>query len=256
MKILVKIGGTLVDNFEILHNLAQQVAAVSQAGYQLVVVHGGGRQLTRFLDERGISSHFIGGMRVTSEPAMDAVLKIFAGSVNKQLVGALRAAGANPVGISGIDGRLTTASRMSEELGFVGRVDHVDPALITLLLNAGMVPVVACVAGDDQGSAWNINADQMAIACARALAVDRLIFLTDVPGVLDADGLVLPKLNLDQVRGLIESGVAAGGMQAKLNAASAAVTGGIPAVVIAPGAAIDIVAKLLNGEPAGTEIRH
>ena len=144
------------------------------------------------------------------------MVKVLAGSVNKQLTGAVRAAGANAVGLSGMDGRLTTASQMSEELGWVGRVNSVDATLLALLTDAAMIPIVACVAGDEQGRAWNINADQMAVACASAFGVDRLIFLTDVAGVLDAAGAILPVLDAERIRVLIDSGVAKGGMRAKL----------------------------------------
>ncbi len=250
----MKIGGTLVDEPNSRQALGIQIAAAQKEGHAIVIVHGGGRQLTRHLEERGIESRFIDGLRVTSDESMDAVLKVLAGSVNKQLTGALRAAGANSVGISGVDGRLTTASRMAEELGWVGRIQQVDASLLRLLTNAGMVPVVACVAGDDRGLAWNINADQMAVACAEAFGADALIFLTDVAGVLDANGDLLPSLNLESLRGLIESGVARGGMRAKLNAAAAAVAAGIRAVVIAPGSRANVLDLLLAGERCGTEI--
>jgi acetylglutamate kinase len=242
-----------VDDPVRLRDLAGQIASAG-AQHQVTVVHGGGRQLTAFLDERGIASRFINGLRVTTTETIGAVLKILAGSVNKQLVAALRAAGANPVGISGVDGRLTTAVRMSEELEWVGRVTDADARLLHTLMDAAFLPVVACVAGDDQGNIWNINADQMATACARALAADQLIFLTDVAGVLDATGRLLPAIDLAQARELIASGVARGGMQAKLEAACAGIQGGVQSVVIAAGASQDIVARLLSGEAAGSRL--
>lgn len=254
MRVLVKIGGTLVDEPGLRQALGIQIAAAQRDGHTIVVVHGGGRQLTQHLEERGIESRFIDGLRVTTDESMDAVLKVLAGSVNKQLTGALRAAGANPVGISGVDGRLTTASRMSEQLGCVGSIQQVDATLLRVLTHAGMIPVVACVAGDDCGRAWNINADRMAVACAEAFGADRLIFLTDVPGVLDANGDLLPSLNPESLIALIESGVARGGMRAKLTAAAAAVAVGIRSVCIAPGADADVLLGLLAGERFGTEI--
>ena len=256
MKLLVKIGGTLVDDAGLRQRLAAQIDTAQKQGHAVVVVHGGGRQLTGFLAERGFESRFVDGLRVTNDATMDAVLKVLAGSVNAQLVGALRAAGAMAVGLSGIDARLTTATRMSEELGWVGRIQSADASLLHLLTDAGLIPVVACVAGDDQGRAWNINADQMAVACAQAFSADRLIFLTDVAGVLDREGHLLPFLNGDQISHLIESGVARGGMQAKLNSASTAALGGVASIVIASGAADDVLGRIVAGERCGTEIQY
>jgi acetylglutamate kinase len=256
LRLLIKIGGTLVDDKAKRTSLAHQIAAVLQPDRQIVVVHGGGKQLTKYLDNQGVESHFVNGLRVTGQEAMDAVVKILAGTVNKNLVGALRAAGVPAVGISGIDGRLTTAEQMSEELGHVGRVVGTDASVLQLLTLGHFVPVVACVAGDDDGQAWNINADQMALACAQAFQADRVIFLTDVPGVLGGNGSMIPQMTVDEAGGLIVAGVAKGGMQAKLEAASAAVRAGVASVVIVDGAEPDVLQRLLSGEPAGTEIRQ
>ncbi len=144
---------------------------------------------------------------------------------------------------------------MSAELGMVGRVREVDPSLMNLLIGAGYLPVIACVAGDEEGRAWNINADQMAIACALAFRAEMLIFLTDVTGVMDAEGHVQAALTTAEARALIEKEVARGGMRAKLEAASAAVEGGVGAVVIAPGAALGVVAAVISGNSTGTAIK-
>ena len=131
-----------------------------------MVVHGGGKQMTRFLAERGVESQFVNGLRVTGPAVVDALLKVFAGSVNHELVAGLNAAGALAVGLSGIDSFLVEAEQMDPALGAVGRVTRANPALLDLLTANGFVPVVACVAGDRQGRIYNINADQMAVACA------------------------------------------------------------------------------------------
>ena len=162
-----------------------QIAAQAQRGIEIVVVHGGGKQMTRFLAERGIESRFVNGLRVTTPETMDAVLKVLAGSVNHELVAALIAAGARAVGLSGVDGDLVEAEQMDPALGMVGRVTRANPELLDLLVGAGYLPVVACVAGSRDGRMYNVNADQMAAACAAALRADQLIFLTDVDGVLD-----------------------------------------------------------------------
>ena len=254
MKALIKLGGTLLDAPELRASLAAQIAAQSRRGIEITVVHGGGKQMTRFLAERGVESQFVNGLRVTTPETMDAVLKVLAGSVNQELVAALIAAGVSAVGLSGVDGNLVEAEPMDPALGMVGRIRHSNPALLDLLLSRGFVPVVACVAGDGTGRMYNVNADQMATACAAGWRADRLIFLTDIAGVLDAAGNVQPVLTAATCSRLIADGVATGGMQAKLNAATAALDQGVAEIDIAPGALPGVLARLLDGEPVGTRI--
>jgi acetylglutamate kinase len=254
VKVLIKLGGTLLDGAESRHSLAHQIAAERARGVELVVVHGGGKQMTRYLAERGIESTFVGGLRVTTPETLDAVLKIFAGTVNHELVASLNRAGALAVGLSGIDALLAEAVEMDPALGAVGRVTQSNPALLHLLVTAGYVPVVACVAGDRQGRVYNVNADQMAVACAVAFGAERLVFLTDVDGVLDGERRIRRILTAAESRDLIAGGVATGGMQAKLNAALDALAGGVGRVRIAPGAAPDAVERVLGGEEIGTEM--
>jgi acetylglutamate kinase len=189
----------------------------------------------------------VGGLRVTTPETLDAVLKVFAGSVNHQLVASLNRAGALAVGLSGIDAFLVEAEQLSPALGAVGRVTRSNPALLDLLTANGYLPVVACVAGDRQGQVYNVNADQMAVACAAAFGARQLIFLTDVEGVLDGAGRVRPVLTVAESRALIADGVATGGMQAKLEAAMAALAGGVEQVRIAPGAVEGVLERVLAG---------
>jgi acetylglutamate kinase len=254
VRLLVKLGGTLLDSEETRRRLAREVAGVARQGHSLVLVHGGGKQMTRFLAERGVESRFIDGLRVTTPETIDAVLKVFAGSVNKQLVAALIEAGVEAVGLSGVDACLVEAELLRPELGQVGRPVRANAALLECLAGGGYLPVVACVAGDRQGRIYNVNADQMAVACASAFRADRLVFLTDVDGVLDADKRLLPLLSLEASEALIRSGVATGGMQAKLTAAGQALRDGIPQVVIAPGGAANTIRRLVAGEAAGTRL--
>jgi len=254
VKLLVKLGGTLLDAPAQRDSLAAQLAAARAAGAELVVVHGGGKQMTRYLGERGIESHFVNGLRVTTPETVDAVLKVFTGSVNHELVAALNCAGALAVGLSGIDGLLVEAEQMDPALGAVGRVTKSNGALLHVLVDSGYLPVVACVAGDRQGRIYNVNADQMAVACASSFGAQRLIFLTDVEGVMDGDRRVQPSLTVAQSRALIETGVATGGMLAKLTAAMAALAAGIAQVQIVAGATANVIARLLDGERIGTSI--
>jgi acetylglutamate kinase len=252
--ILVKLGGTLLDSTETRAALATQIATAHGRGIPLVVVHGGGRQMTRFLAERGVESRFVNGLRVTTPEAIDAVLKVFTGTVSKELVAAINAAGALAVGLSGVDALLAEAEPMDPALGAVGRVIRVNHRLIDLLVQNGFVPSIACVASDRQGRIYNVNADQMAVSCATALTASQLIFLTDVPGVLDGAGHICSVLTAAESEDLISSGVATGGMQAKLNAAIAAIHGGVGQVLIAPGAAEDVLHRVLQGEAIGTRM--
>jgi acetylglutamate kinase len=254
VKLLVKLGGTLLDAVDSRDGLARQIAAARSAGHEIVVVHGGGKQMTRYLTERGIQSTFVGGLRVTTPETVDAVLKVFAGSVNHELVAAVNRAGSLAVGISGIDSFLVEAEQMDPALGAVGRVTKSNPGLLHLLTENGFVPVVACVAGDRQGQVYNVNADQMAVACAGAFGAQQLIFLTDVDGVLDASKQVCPLLTAVASHKLIEGGIATGGMQAKLTAALSALAAGVQQVRIAPGASEGVLERILAGEEIGTRM--
>jgi acetylglutamate kinase len=253
VKVLIKLGGTLLDDAAKRANIAQQLAEVAKR-VELVVVHGGGKQVTQFLAERGIESRFINGLRVSDGVVIDAVSKVIAGSVNKQLVAAIAAAGQPAVGLSGVDGGLTTAAPFQPDLQFVGRPERSDGTLFRLLLGAGYLPVIACIAGDASGNIYNVNADQMAVSCALGWQADKLLFLTDVAGVKDGDGQVVPTLTPSAARRLVASGVARGGMQAKLEAALSSLEGGLTEIIVAPGQQPAICRRLLAGENLGTRL--
>ncbi len=254
MRVLIKLGGALLDAEASRRRLAKELTEASEHGVRLVVVHGGGKQMTRFLAERGIESRFIEGLRVTTPEVLEAVLQVLGGSVNQELVAAFIEAGARAVGLSGVDACLVEAESMGAALGAVGRPVRSNPELLELLTSRRYVPVVACVAGDRQGRIYNVNADQMAAACAVGFAAERLVFLTDVQGVLDSRGQTLPVLTAAESQALIEQGVASGGMLAKLKAAIQAVRQGVQQVVIAPGAEPNIVSRLLAGESVGSRL--
>jgi acetylglutamate kinase len=256
VKVLVKLGGTLLDEDSSRRRLAGELASLvrSEPGLQLAVVHGGGKQMTRFLAERNVESRFVGGLRVTTPEVVDAVLKVFTGTVNRGLVASLVEAGAAAVGLSGIDACLVEAEQLDPELGAVGRPVRCNPGLLELLTRGGYLPVVACVAGDRHGRIYNVNADQMAAAVAAAFGAARLFFLTDVVGVRDAAGAIVRELDAAAAQRLVAEGVATGGMQAKLNSACEALGHGIGEVRIAPGAEPDVLGRLLAGEELGTRL--
>ncbi len=254
MKALVKLGGTLIDTLESRTRLTSEIAALVGGGERVVVVHGGGKQMTRFLTERGVESRFVNGLRVSTSEVIDALLKCLAGTVNHELVAAFTAAGCRAVGLSGLDASLVTAEQVSPELGATGRPVKVDTSLLNLLALRGFIPVVACIAGGAKGEIFNVNADQMAVGVASAYHAKRLYFLTDVDGVRDESGAIAPKLTVKDIDRLIASGVATGGMQAKLEAAKSALKSGVVEIIIAPGQRPGILASLAAGEAVGTRI--
>lgn len=253
MKLLIKVGGTLLDEADSRNRIASRIVEIARE-YETVLVHGGGKQLTRFLESQGVNSSFINGMRVSDAAVIDGLTKVIAGSVNKQFVAALIAAGEAAVGISGVDGHLTKAVQLSPEMQFVGRPIATESRLLDLLVNAGYLPVIACLAGDTRGAIFNVNADQMAVSCAIGWRADKLIFLTDVPGVKNATGEIAPFLTVADVRDLIGGGIAHGGMQAKLEAATLALTSGIEEVMIGPGNESRVLQRLLAGDAIGTRM--
>jgi acetylglutamate kinase len=253
VKVLIKVGGTLLDEQAKRLDMARQLAwAAKQC--ELTVVHGGGKQVTKFLEDRGVKSEFIGGLRVSDGTVIDAVTQVIAGGVNKQLVAALIGAGCPAVGISGVDGGLIKARQLSPEMKFTGKPIEADGKLLHTLIEAGFLPVVACIAGDARGNVYNVNADQLAVSCAAGWGADKLFFLTDVPGVKDSSGETIPNLDPSDVRELISAGIARGGMQAKLESSVRALESGLRQVIIAPGQAQDICQDLIEGRIRGTSI--
>ncbi|MBI4458704.1 MAG: acetylglutamate kinase [Acidobacteria bacterium] len=239
MKLVVKIGGTLLGSAADHLRLAQRIGEQWQAGHEILLVHGGGKQLTQYLERAGITNRFLDGLRVTTEESLDGVLKVFAGTINHQLLAAFHQAGVSAAGISGIDGGSLVATRRvgerGQDWGYVGQVQKVNPRLWEALLDAHFVPVLASLAVGDDGQIYNVNADQVAVACAVHLKAEVLVFLTDVDGVRDAQGRVLSRLGAEEIPALLKSGVATGGMLAKLNAVLEALMHDVPRVVIANG---------------------
>ena len=237
MKVVIKIGGTALDDKVMLRKCAHAIVELSRGGHQVAVVHGGGKALTRTLKLLGKESEFVDGLRVTDSETRDVALMVLAGIVNKSLVAAIGAAGVPALGLCGGDG-LTFRARKKpphrHDLGFVGEIVSVEARWLEAIWQQGGIPVLSSVALGNDGEYYNINADQMAAACAIACHANTLIFLTDVPGVKGADGLVIRWLNTKQVSGLIEESVIAGGMLPKLEACRHALRHGVGRVRILP----------------------
>jgi acetylglutamate kinase len=254
LKVVVKIGGTLLEDAAGRARMGAMLAEVFPQ-YRALVVHGGGKQLTGYLERLGVASEFLNGLRVTSPEALDGVIKVFAGTVNHQLLAALHAAGVRAVGISGIDGGCLAAEPLrgpkGESWGLVGKITGASPQVWDALIAADLLPVMAPLGVGKDGQIYNVNADQAAVACAVHWKADALIFLTDVDGVRDAAGKILPRIAGETIPTLLASGAVTGGMMAKLNAVEEALAGGLSRVVIANGRAQPDWESLFSGKGEG-----
>jgi acetylglutamate kinase len=244
MRIVIKIGGAALEDEATLHKCARAAVEMAKDDHRVVVVHGGGTALTRTLKLLGKQSDFINGLRITDAETRDVALMVLAGMVNKKVVAAIVRAGLPAVGFCGGDG-MTFRARKKEtkgyDLGFVGEICAVEPRWFQAIWNEGGIPVLSSLALGSDGEYYNVNADQMASACAIACKADTLIFLTDVPGVKDADGTVIPWLTTKQVPGLVADSVIGGGMLPKLEACGNALRRGVGRVRILPAAQAEIL---------------
>jgi acetylglutamate kinase len=267
--IVVKYGGHAMGEEETALRFGRDIALLEQVGVKPVVAHGGGPQINAMLKRLNVKSTFVQGLRVTDAAMLDVVEMVLAGPVNKQVAEAITRAGAIAVGISGKDGGLIRArkvtrtvrdpdSRIEQELdlGFVGEPESVDTRVLDLLIGASIVPVVAPVGVDADGQTYNINADTVAGAIAAALGAERLLMMTDVVGVLDRDGRLVPELTIAEVQAGIEAGWISGGMIPKVETCVAAVQGGVKGAVILDGRVPHAVLReLFTNQGAGTLIR-
>jgi acetylglutamate kinase len=257
MKYVVKLGGATLENPELLHQCALAIAELVKDGNHVAVVHGGGVQLTRTLKQLGKQSEFIAGLRVTDAETRDTAVMVLGGRVNKSLVAALGAHGQSAVGMSGGDGLIFRArkKRTAPDLGFVGEIVASDPRWLEAIWKMGSVPVISSLALGFDGEYYNVNADEMAAACASACHADALVFLTDVPGVRGADGEVMRWLSVDQIESLKKNEVISGGMLPKLSACREALLNGVKRVRILPAEAAAVLPDLCNTRVThGTEV--
>jgi len=227
--VVVKIGGATFGKHD---PILEDIVALQKKGESLVVVHGGGNVVTEWLKKQGIPTTFVRGERVTDKPALEMVAAVLGGLMNKQIVGMLNTLGGKAVGLSGVDGALVQGRVEKKELGYVGVTQKVDTVVLRALLNAGFMPVIAPLsyyAVDRPADApvmLNINGDPLAGDIAAALKAERLIFLTDVNGINDKNGQLIPKLGKTEAQGLIDNGAASGGMIPKITGALKMVAAG------------------------------
>lgn len=248
---VIKIGGSTLGRHD---TSLDDLSALHAAGRRLVVVHGGGATVTTWLEQHGVESRFVRGLRATDERALDVVVAVLAGLVNKRLVAEFQARGTRAFGLSGADGAILRARRYDPELGFVGEIVGVDGDTLRTVVEGGAVAVLASIAVEVEGEALrpqllNVNADTVAGEIAAALPAERLVFLTDVAGVLDAASAVRPRLNVAEVRDLLDNGTVTGGMIPKVEAALCAAAAGVP-TTIADGRQTGALRELLAGTAA------
>ncbi|HYG99429.1 MAG TPA: acetylglutamate kinase [Terriglobales bacterium] len=241
MRVVVKIGGAALESKEVVKTFAQSIARLTRQGHQVVVVHGGGVALSRTLSELGRETKFVNGLRVTDSATRDVALMVLAGQLNKMLVAALTASGQPAIGLCGGDLGLFRAAKKNADLGYVGEICRVEPEWIERMWSHGAVPVVSSLALGVDGEYYNVNADQMASACAIACKANVLIFLTDVPGVKGSDGDVIRYLDITEIPSMISSAVISGGMLPKLEACTRALERGVPRVRIMPAAQVEVL---------------
>jgi acetylglutamate kinase len=259
MKTVIKLAGALLEDDATLRTLARQIAALAQQGQEILVVHGGGRVFTATLKRMGIDSKFVAGLRVTNRETRDVAVMVFAGLLNKRLASAISAEGAAAIGISAADNACFRAEPMIHNevegsLGFVGYLTGLNNSFIESLWREGLVPVAPCLGLGPDNELYNINADHMAAACAEYLGADRLIYLTDVAGVLDGEK-VLSAVSWEEIERLVQSRVVSGGMVLKLEAAKRALEGGVREVHIVGAGSADSLLRVskspdLSHDPA------
>jgi acetylglutamate kinase len=254
--IVVKIGGSTLGSHD---TSLKELVTLQKKGVDVVVVHGGGNVISQWMQRQGIPPRFVNGLRVTDAASLDIVVAVLTGLINKELVCSLHQLGGKAMGISGIDGGLLEACIANPELGFVGEITKVSAGPIRAILGCGFIPMIAPLAmhrhdgSEHAGNPLNINGDTVAGAVARALGAERLIFLTDVPGIMDGSGRVVPRLDQRRARIMLQSGVVSGGMIPKLDACLNALEEAAVAEIVdgrQPRALIDCV----EGRATGTRI--
>lgn len=254
--VVIKLGGHAMTSDEAMDSFARDVVLMRQVGINPVIVHGGGPMINALLDKLEIKSEFVNGKRVTDEATMEVVEMVLSGTVNKRIVQAINKQGGRAVGLSGKDANLVVCDPADPALGLVGNPSEINPDVIRTLFENDLIPVIAPLGAGRNGETFNINGDTVAGAIAGALNADRLLLLTDVSGVKNADGDVLTEMNSDQVLEMTASGIIAGGMIPKTETALAALEEGVKAVVILDGRAPNAcLLELFTEHGAGSIIR-
>ena len=256
--VVIKYGGNAMINEELKQQVMEDICLLWLIGVKVVLVHGGGPEISQTMKRLGKEAVFLNGLRVTDKETVDIVQMVLAGKINKSLVNLLQIKGGHAVGLSGIDGGIIEATMKDERLGYVGEITKIRPKAILDLLEKGYIPVVSTVAGDKQGNTYNINGDTAAAHIAGALNAERLIMMTDIAGVLmdkNDPSTLIPHLTVAEAKGLYDSGIIAGGMIPKVDCCIEALEHGVENVIIMDGRIPhSILMELLTDEGAGTMV--
>jgi len=257
----IKLGGSILEDTKVRARLLAEISKLRKQNHELIVVHGGGKSLSRRLSQLNLPSRFVDGLRVTDAETLEVAVMVLAGEVNKRIVAEMDRLGAEAVGICGADAGAVRCVRLSDlpgqpkGLGFVGKAVAVNRSFFDLILGCGAVPVVSSIALGPDGQLYNVNADQMAAACASDTSCRSVVYLTDVPGVMDQDGSVLNRLGTADIMNLRSQGALSGGMLPKTGACLEAIAAGVRCVHIMPGSSPDVLSKCVDGTIAeGTTI--
>ena len=259
--IVVKLGGSVLEQNSLIENIYEDISLLKMVGARVVLVHGGGKRISRTLSSKNIPTEFIGGYRVTDRESIETVEMVLSGNVNKAIVQGLKKFNMNAVGISGKDGGVICAEKKTipeGDIGYVGNIKGIDNTLIKLLLNSDYLPVISPVAADDAGNTLNINADDAALAVAESINADTLVFITDVDGILldvNNDKTLVHYMELSKAKSLLENGFIGGGMLPKLKNCIKSIENGVNEVVILNGRVkYNLVSNFINPKKIGTTI--
>ncbi|MBE6986915.1 MAG: acetylglutamate kinase [Ruminococcaceae bacterium] len=256
--VVIKYGGNAMINEQLKQQVMEDIALLWLIGVKVVLVHGGGPEISEMMTKLGKKAVFVNGLRVTDKETVDIVQMVLAGKVNKSLVNLIQTKGGHAVGLSGIDGGIIEAKMKNEELGYVGEITKIRTQPITDLLEKNYIPVISTVASDRNGNVYNINGDTAAAYIAGALGATRLIMMTDIAGILrdkDDPATLLPQVSITEAKELYESGVISGGMIPKVDCCIEALERGVSNVVIMDGRIPhSILMELLTDEGAGTMV--
>ena len=256
--VVVKYGGNAMINEQLKQQVMEDIALLWLIGVKVVLIHGGGPEISETMKKLGKQSQFVNGLRVTDRETVDIVQMVLAGKVNKTLVNLLQMKGGHAVGLSGIDGGILEATMKNEALGYVGEITKIRTQPITDLLEKNYIPVISTIASDRQGNTYNINGDTAAACIAGALGAERLIMMTDIAGILrdkDDPSTLIPAVTVSEAKTLFDTGVISGGMIPKVDCCIEAIEKGVKHVVIMDGRVPhSILMELLTDEGAGTMV--
>ncbi len=261
MRITVKLGGSILEDPSIRMHLLGQIAGLTAQGHEILLVHGGGKSLSRRLSQMQMTSQFVDGLRVTDAETLEVAVMVLSGEVNKRIVAEMTSLGIRALGICGADAAAVRCVRLSDlpgypaRIGFVGKPVEVNLPFFVLVFESRMVPVVSSIALGPDSQLYNVNADQMAAACAAGTHCTSLVYLTDVPGVRDENGSVLGRIGEAEIRDMRSRGILSGGMLPKTSSCLEALAAGVGSVHILPGSSPEILTRFAQGTlTEGTKI--